>query len=126
MIATWSGAVAAIPTGWLLCDGTNGTPDLRNKFIYGGYTGFVGVAGGASTVTLTTAQLPAHTHSASSTFTGVNSGSHTHTINDPGHNHLFFSDDGATGSGYTRSVAIAYDAQSGGSGNGGRCVYSKN
>lgn len=35
IIALWSGAVADIPIGWVLCDGTNGTPDLRNRFIVG-------------------------------------------------------------------------------------------
>lgn len=35
MIQLWSGAVVDIPSGWQLCDGTNGTPDLRDKFIVG-------------------------------------------------------------------------------------------
>lgn len=35
IIAAWSGAIADIPSGWQLCDGTNGTPDLRDKFIIG-------------------------------------------------------------------------------------------
>lgn len=35
MILLWSGAVVDIPTGWLLCDGTAGTPNLRNRFIIG-------------------------------------------------------------------------------------------
>ena len=34
-IAMWSGSVASIPIGWQLCDGTNGTPDLRDKFVVG-------------------------------------------------------------------------------------------
>ena len=34
-IAMWSGTVSSIPTGWQLCDGTNGSPDLRNKFVIG-------------------------------------------------------------------------------------------
>ena len=34
-IALWSGSIASIPTDWALCDGTNGTPDLRNKFVVG-------------------------------------------------------------------------------------------
>ena len=29
----WSGTIATIPAGWQLCDGTNGTPDLRDRFI---------------------------------------------------------------------------------------------
>lgn len=35
MIVSWSGAIVAIPSGWSLCDGTNGTPDLRDKFVQG-------------------------------------------------------------------------------------------
>lgn len=34
----WSGAIIAIPSGWALCDGTNGTPDLRDRFIVGAGT----------------------------------------------------------------------------------------
>ena len=34
-ILMWSGTIATIPTGWYLCDGTNGTPNLTNKFIIG-------------------------------------------------------------------------------------------
>ena len=35
MIMMWSGAIDKIPSGWRLCDGTNGTPDLRDKFVAG-------------------------------------------------------------------------------------------
>jgi len=35
IICLWQGAVIDIPTGWALCDGNNGTPDLRDKFING-------------------------------------------------------------------------------------------
>lgn len=35
MIAVWSGAIGTIPAGWQLCDGTNGTPNLHNRFIIG-------------------------------------------------------------------------------------------
>lgn len=35
MILIWSGAIVDIPAGWALCDGNNGTPDLRGKFIVG-------------------------------------------------------------------------------------------
>ena len=34
-IVMWSGAITSIPTGWSLCDGTNGTPDLTDRFIVG-------------------------------------------------------------------------------------------
>ena len=37
-IVLWSGSVANIPNGYLLCDGTNGTPDLRNRFVVGAYS----------------------------------------------------------------------------------------
>ncbi|GAH45458.1 unnamed protein product, partial [marine sediment metagenome] len=33
IIAQYHGAIADIPTGWHLCDGTNGTLDLQDKFI---------------------------------------------------------------------------------------------
>ena len=35
IIVMWSGSIATIPSGWVLCDGSNGTPDLRNVFIVG-------------------------------------------------------------------------------------------
>jgi len=35
MIVSWSGTIVSIPSGWSLCDGTNGTPDLRDKFVQG-------------------------------------------------------------------------------------------
>ena len=34
-IVQWFGAIVDIPAGWVLCNGANGTPDLRNKFIVG-------------------------------------------------------------------------------------------
>ena len=37
----WSGAENAIPTGWVLCNGTNSTPDLRNRFVVGAGTGSI-------------------------------------------------------------------------------------
>ena len=48
-----------VPYGWLLCDGTNGTPDLRNRFIYGGDGSNNGATGGEVSHTLTEAELPA-------------------------------------------------------------------
>tara|TARA_R110000824_G_scaffold347748_2_gene534514 strand:- start:17418 stop:18155 length:738 start_codon:yes stop_codon:yes gene_type:complete len=80
-IILWSGAVASVPTGWFLCDGANDTPDLRNRFVVGaGSTYAVNDTGGADTVALTAAQMPAHGHTFSGTTT--NSGAHTHTTQD--------------------------------------------
>lgn len=88
IIAMWSGAIGSIPSGWFLCNGSNGTPDLRDRFIVGaGTTYSVGATGGANSVTLTESQLPAHTHDI--TATTASAGAHTHTVSDPGHAHTF-------------------------------------
>ena len=51
-IIMWSGTVATIPDGFSLCDGSNGTPDLRNRFVIGaGGTYAVGATGGSSATT---------------------------------------------------------------------------
>lgn len=94
VITMWSGSIATIPSGWNICDGTNGTPDLRDRFVVGaGSTYSVGGTGGAASVStssngahthtgdtgstaLTTAQLPSHTH----TGTTAAGGSHSHTF----------------------------------------------
>jgi microcystin-dependent protein len=63
IITLWSGQVDKISAGWVLCDGQNGTPDLRSRFIVGAGPDYnVGTTGGENTVTLTTDQLPAHNH----------------------------------------------------------------
>lgn len=63
-ILAWSGTADDIPTGWQICDGTNGTPDLRDKFVLGaGETHPVGETGGSEEVTLTPSQMPKHAHS---------------------------------------------------------------
>jgi hypothetical protein len=104
-IIMWSGSIATIPTGWYLCDGANGTPNLRDRFIVGaGSTYAVGTTGGSANATLVS-----HNHSVSGstsnennnhqhTFSGTTSGqtvNHTHTIpygESPG--------SGSTGSGF--------------------------
>jgi microcystin-dependent protein len=76
MILMWSGDPGQVPTGWNLCDSSNGTPDLRGRFVVsynpadGDYSN-IGDTGGTKTVQLTANQ----------------NGQHTHGVNDPGHNH---------------------------------------
>ena len=73
VIVMWSGTLATIPAGWALCDGTNGTPDLQNKFIRGATTTTLpGTKGGADTVTLETTNLPSHAHTTTAGATGLN------------------------------------------------------
>ena len=87
LIAMWSGATNAIPSGWALCDGNNSTPDLRNKFIVGantstGDTSYPGVSPGA-TGGSADAVLVSHTHNLQNHVHGINL-----TTNNPGdHDH---------------------------------------
>lgn len=101
LIAMWSGAINAVPSGWRLCDGTNSTPDLRDRFIVGaGSTYAIGNTGGANTVTLNESQIPGHTHVISATTGAAGAHSHTATVNDPGHVHTNVGHNSASGSGY--------------------------
>ena len=76
-IILWSGAANNVPAGWALCDGQNGTPDLRDKFIVGAGSAYQpGDAGGAAMAQLTTLELPSHSHSV--TGTAASAGDHTH------------------------------------------------
>lgn len=60
-IIMFSGAVADIPSGWYLCNGSNGTPDLRGKFVLGAGGAYnPGDTGGAATHTLTESELPTY------------------------------------------------------------------
>jgi microcystin-dependent protein len=80
-IIMWSGSIGSIPTGWALCDGSNGTPDLTNRFVVGAGDEYsVDDVGGSDAITLTVAELPAHHHSVDppGTSTGP-AGAHTHS-----------------------------------------------
>lgn len=71
----WSGALNDIPNNFVLCDGTNGTPDLRNKFIIGAGNNYsFGDLGGFANVT-----LAEHSHTVSGTTNSMNP-SHTHGL----------------------------------------------
>ena len=53
IISMWSGALNAIPSGWALCNGENGTPDLRDKFVVGAGGNYgVGATGGAASASV--------------------------------------------------------------------------
>jgi len=67
VIVIWSGSAGAIPSGWNLCNGSNGTPDLRDRFVVGaGSTYAVGNTGGTKDAIVV---------------------SHSHSISDSGHSH---------------------------------------
>ena len=91
LISMWSGTIASIPSGWVLCNGSNSTPDLRNRFIIGAHSDTTGVA--YSTVTGSNTQsggskdaiTVSHTHTATSVVTDPG---HLHTVN------LFYSGSG--------------------------------
>ena len=83
MIMMWSGTIATIPSGWALCNGSSGTPDLRNRFIIGASVDSAGqsvtTVTGANTKTggSKDAIVVSHSHGASS------------AVNDPGHTHTY-------------------------------------
>ena len=79
IIVMWSGTIATIPSGWYLCNGSNGTPDLRNKFIIGAFADNAGVAN--TTIT------GSNTQTGGSKDAIVVSHTHTATVTDPGHSH---------------------------------------
>ena len=74
IICLWSGSVDNIPDGWALCDGQNGTEDLRDKFVVGAGNSYavnatggnasqnVNLSGSTGATTLTVDQMPSHTH----------------------------------------------------------------
>lgn len=78
VIVMWSGTLANIPSGWALCNGSGGTPDLRDRFILGAASGEEpGATGGSHNRTLTTTNIPSHTHGFTTNAEGTN---HTHTF----------------------------------------------
>lgn len=100
VIMIWSGSSGAIPSGWLLCNGTSGTPDLRDKFIVGAGSAYaVGATGGSANATLVS-----HSH----TIT-ITDPTHTHTANvtDPTHTHNL---PGGTSSGGTIQTQLGVNS----------------
>jgi hypothetical protein len=99
-IILWSGSVASIPTGWQICDGTNGTPDLRDRFVVGAGSSYaVGATGGSTTKdvshthgpgTLATDTEANHSHTSGTLATDSDNHSHTSgtlSTDSDGHSH---------------------------------------
>ena len=100
-IIMWNGS--SVPSGWALCNGGHGTPNLSGRFIVAYGNGYgIGNTGGTNHITITTAQMPTHKHGASSnnklgdhnhggtsSSNETDSHSHTGTITSGGvaHNH---------------------------------------
>lgn len=94
VILMWSGSIATIPAGWVLCDGNNSTPDLRNRFIVGaGSTYSVAGTGGSAD-----AIVVSHTHTGT---TGAMNSNATHS-----HTYLGVSNPSGSGVGDRMSVAV--------------------
>ena len=74
-IIMWSGATNNIPTGWVICDGQNGTPDLRNRFV-------IGATAGSGDTT-----YPGLSPNATGGSADAIVVEHNHTLTDPGHSH---------------------------------------
>jgi microcystin-dependent protein len=124
VIMLWSGATDAIPTGYVICDGNNSTPDLRDRFVVGaGSTYSVDATGGSATVTpsgtnagtaLSESQLPAHNHTTTITFTnGTTSSSSSTRLAGGGATTLGTQtyDTDNTGSGATHTHTFTGDSQ---------------
>ena len=93
VIVMWSGAVSAVPSGWVICDGNNSTPNLTGKFVIhadadSGGTYDVGDTEGLTNTgdtAITTAQMPSHTHTALIRgFTRANPGAGDQDYSDEG------------------------------------------
>lgn len=72
IVIMWSGAIIDIPDGWFLCNGENGTPDLRNRFVVGTGNNFVFNSQGGTADSI----VVSHSHTAVVSTTA----SHTHTL----------------------------------------------
>ena len=113
VILMWAGTLASIPAGWNLCDGTNGTPDLRDKFIKGAAAG-AGGGGTGGNLTHAHADHASHTHGPGTLggTTGNNSAGDGNTtgvgvVADDPHTHPFTVTTGVTAG---PSAALSHDS----------------
>jgi microcystin-dependent protein len=113
-IIMWSGSIATIPSNWSLCNGSNGTPNLQDRFVVGAGSGYgVGATGGANSVTLTVSEMPTHSHGG---VTGTQSANHRHAM--PGDDQLSYGN-GVGGWSVASVGNFGYDATSQSSGGNG-------
>ena len=116
IIVMWGGAVSAIPSGWNLCDGTNGTVDLRSKFVVCADSDTSGTdyqtanIAGSDTVTLLEANLPAHNHAITVDSSNVVTSDHAHSFSVARYSDLTF---GAGISGFGTTPVAAYNGTTG-------------
>lgn len=102
-ICIWSGSEASIPAGWYLCNGLNGTPNLRNRFVIAvGDDHAYGTTGGASHKTLSAASIAVGTHA----ITADELPSHYHTYIDD------YKGDSGGSEGVTSHYGTSYDVAS--------------
>ncbi len=123
MIMIWSGSVGSIPSGWVLCNGSNSTPDLRDKFIIGAGNSYAVAATGGSA----NAIVVSHTHTA----TTDTAAAHTHavptnSVTGPGNNgggRFVNGDNGGgnvnttSGGAHSHSVTVSTEGSSGNNAN---------
>lgn len=84
-IIMWSGAIKNIPNGWTLCDGTDGAPNLQDRFVVGAGNSYsVDETGGEEEHTLTVEEMPSHEHDYTrATGASFGSGGSNETGDDP-------------------------------------------
>ncbi len=129
VIVVWSGTIDSVPVGWFLCDGNNGTPNLKGRFILGSNphanrntslsTQEVGNTGGEETVTLTVGTMPSHLHTATVSTSGAHS--HTTSMESSGaHTHSGSLTGGTHTHGFDRTARTAMEFPNGSSGSASR------
>jgi len=103
LVVIWSGSIVTIPQGWYLCNGSNSTPDLRDKFVIGAGGSYgINATGGSSD-----AIVVSHTHAATS------------SVSDPGHTHSYTGTSGTANTGGSSCCGATYpNTNTGSSGTG--------
>jgi microcystin-dependent protein len=130
LIAIWHGLIANIPSGWVICDGNNSTPNLLDKFVKGVPTAATnpGSTGGAASVTLDATQIPSHQHSISEqaahthdvgTLAAAGEAAHTHGVgtlavaNEAAHTHGAGSFAAASNGAHSHTIDKSWDLEEG-------------